>query len=492
MPVQSAKSVIAGATPGQAIAPNKDDGKGKSKAQFDLASIKTEQRLGGAKGSPLNSDKALDKAGRALDNGRTLETGRTPGDGRRLDAGGKSETSRTLEKGMTELGKFLLPVLREGAKGGKEVSLAQRALTALGYNGCKADGKFGPKTAESVRCFQVDQGLKRDGVVGNRETWPAMNKALTIRHEGLTRLGDAMANNRQISQPMGAELKQLNTILGEFSNSSTVRTRDDAPLNIASPVRTRDDAPLNIASPVRTRDDTPAPTLSSRPSGEMVYVNRAAETLTDVGRLFGLPLATLIASNPDIEKPYLILPGQEIVIPKLIKDRLFRKLPRQLHPADPEGYLAGSNMNTDFVAKVNAMVEQLRGEGFDVRVMAGFRTFREQQERFEQGRTASGSIVTDYEAGHSWHNYGLAVDMALNDDEGNPAWPEESSPYWQRLGDVAMTHGVVWGGAFGFPGHIEYHPGYRTDEAADFIEDFESYGLEAVWEAIALEMPDQV
>jgi hypothetical protein len=272
-----------------------------------------------------------------------------------------------------------------------------------------------------------------------------------------------MAANRSISEPMGAELKQLNTILTEFSSQAPVRGRDEAPL--------------------------PTPTLTSRPSGEMVYVNRGSETLTDVSRLFGIPFTALLASNPDIEKPYLILPGQEIVIPKLIKDRFFRKLPRQLHPADPEGYLASSNMNGDFVARVNMMIEQLRGEGFDVRVIDGFRTFREQQERFEQGRTSSGPIVTNCEAGYSWHNYGLAVDIALNDEDGNPVWPEDSSPFWQRLGDVAISHGVFWGGVFGYPGHIEYHPNYGRDEAAHFIEEFEAYGLEGVWEHFALDLP---
>jgi len=469
LPVQSAKSVIAGATPGQALSPIKDDGKGKSKAQFDFASLKGEQRLGGSERSSSKGDKSLDKGGRGLDSGRSPEAGRTPGDGTKPDAGGKAgadrskETGRTSEKPTADLGKGALPVLREGAKEGKEVGLAQRSLNALGYSGCKADGKFGPKTTETVKFFQIDQGLKSDGVVGNRETWPAMNKALTTRHEGLTRLGDAIAGNRQMSQPMGAELKQLNTVLTELNSPSSARGRDDAPL----------------------------PALTTRISGEMVYVNRGGvENLADVGRMFGISFAALLASNPDIEKPYLILHGQEVVIPKLIKDRLFRKLPRQLHPADPEGYLANSNMYADFVTKANVMIEQLRGEGFDVRVMAGFRTFREQRERFEQGRTASGSIVTDYEAGHSWHNYGLAVDLALNDEEGNPAWPEESSPYWQRLGDVAMTHDVIWGGTFGYPGHIEYHPGYRRDEASDFVEDFESYGLEAVWDLIDLELRD--
>ena len=469
MPIQSAKSVAAAGAAGQSLSPNKGDIKEKDKANFDLAALKGEQRLGRGERSSARGEAGFDKAAGGLDAGRTLDSGRSQ------DADRTSDTLRPSDKRSQDLGKFNLPLLREGAKDKPEVALAQKSLNALGYGECKADGKFGPKTTETVRSFQIDHGLKGDGVIGNRETWPAMNKALTLRHEGLTRLGDAIAGARTFaspagnaamgSVPMGTELKQIDTILAEFSKPAVTRGRDEAP--------------------------SLTPTLTTRPSGEMVYVNRGSETLADVGRMFGIPFTAMLASNPDIEKPYLILAGQEIILPKIIKDRFFRKPARQLHPADPDGHLANLNMNPEFVARVNGMIEQLRGEGFDIRVMSGFRTFREQRERFEQGRTATGSIVTDFEEGHSWHNYGLAADMALNDDDGNSAWPEESSPYWQRLGDVAVAHGVIWGGVFGYPDHLEFHPGYGTNEAVLFVEDFESYGLDAVWERIDLDLPDE-
>lgn len=353
-----------------------------------------------------------------------------------------------------------MPVLRFGAEG-KQVGLLQRSLNMLGYEGCKPDGKFGERTVEMTLRFQVNSGLKSDGVVGHRETWPALNKALTSRHEGLTRLGEAMGSTASFTGSMGAELKQLNTILVEFSPRGATRPSMEPQF----------------------------PTLTTRVSGETVYVNRSAENLTDISRLFGISIAALVASNPDIDKPYLILPGQEIIIPKMIRDRLFRKPPRQLHAADPDGCLVNANMNPDFVKRVNTIIDQLRGEGFDVRVVDGFRTFSEQQQRFEQGRTVPGTVLTDRQAGHSWHNYGLAVDIVLNDDDGHPVWPENSSSFWQRLGDVALTQGCLWGGVSGYPAHLEYHPDCSRDDAACFIDDFESHGLEAVWERISLGVP---
>lgn len=371
------------------------------------------------------------------------------------DGLGKADIGQKTTDGPS----FALATLSVGSTG-RQVLLLQQALIVLGYEGTKADGIFGPKTGEATQAFQAARGLVGDGVVGNRQTWPALSQALVTRHEGLTRLADAMGPG----QPAGGELKQINAVMAQFSDRASMPPSDMA--------------------------QQPVPARAS--GAEVTYTVRGGETLGDVARLFGLPVSALIASNPDLAKPYLILQGQLLTIPNPVKDRTFRRPPRQLHPADPQGFLASPNMNPDFVDRVNGMVEQLRGEGFDVRVIAGFRSFTEQQQRYEQGRQASGTIVTDFEAGRSWHNYGLAADIALNDDDGSPAWPEDSSPFWQRLGDVALVHGANWGGLRGYPSHVEYHPGYGADEAGSFIEDFESYGLKSVWERIALVLPPDV
>ena len=49
-----------------------------------------------------------------------------------------------------------------------------------------------------------------------------------------------------------------------------------------------------------------------------------------------------------------------------------------------------------------------------------FRTFKEQDDIYAQGRTKKGKIVTFSKAGQSYHNYGLAVDIVmLLDKDGN-------------------------------------------------------------------------
>lgn len=367
-----------------------------------------------------------------------------------------------------------LPTLREGAKG-KEVGLLQQALNALGYGDAKIDQQFGPKTAEAAKAFQLARSLLGDGIVGNRQTWPALNHALAERHDDLNRLAEALGSKRSTTDPTTSELRQLNAIIAAFGER-VATTGAAAERTLASDM------------PAETRPVA----LTHRPHGDGVHIVRTGENLADIARLYGLPVGALLASNPELTEPYLILPAQHLIIPRWIRDKAHRKLPRQLHPADPDGLLSNPNMNPKFLARVNAMIEQLRGQGSDVRVTAGFRTFTEQQERYDQGRTVVGDVLTDADAGHSWHNYGLAVDFALNDHDGDLLVPEAASLFWQHLGDVAIGHGALWGGIFGYPAHVEYHPGYGTDEGRLFIDDFESHGLERVWEKIDLALPPKV
>ncbi len=381
--------------------------------------------------------------------------------------GGVSPSNGTGER--PNAGVFDLPVLRLGASD-STVGLLQRALGLLGFLELLSERGFGAKTDQAVRSFQEGLGLARDGVVGNRETWPAINKALVTRHEGITRLADAMTPGVSLGLTQTVELKQLAALLGEFSER-------------AIPTALGKEIALMSAS----ARESATPALSML--GEAAFAGRMNQTMADAARALALPVSALIAANPELTRSYLVLQGQLLAMPNPVRERRFRSQPKQLHPADPDGHLADAKMNPDFVALVNGMIAELRSEGHDVRVVAGFRSFSDQQVRFEQGRIKPGTIATKAEAGHSWHNYGLAVDIILNDDDGNPAWPEASSSFWQRLADAALARGAIWGGRFGFPAHVEYHPALGRSDAGSLIEDFESFGLEMVW-ARALEVPE--
>lgn len=59
---------------------------------------------------------------------------------------------------------------------GVTVTELQRALEAAGHDPGTIDGRFGNKTKTAVRNFQREQGLKVDGVVGQK-TWGALRRA---------------------------------------------------------------------------------------------------------------------------------------------------------------------------------------------------------------------------------------------------------------------------------------------------------------------------
>ena len=65
------------------------------------------------------------------------------------------------------------PTLKKGAKG-ESVELLQSMLAFKGYI-LKVDGDFGPNTKEAVVKFQIENGLKPDGIVGPA-TWKELTK----------------------------------------------------------------------------------------------------------------------------------------------------------------------------------------------------------------------------------------------------------------------------------------------------------------------------
>lgn len=92
-----------------------------------------------------------------------------------------------------------------------------------------------------------------------------------------------------------------------------------------------------------------------------------------------------------------------------------------------------------------------------VRFTYSLRTFAEQTAIYNQGRTTKGPIVTNAKAGQSYHNFGLAIDIALLiDKDGNGTYDEVK---WDTVGDydgdkvsdwmeivrVFKAYGWTWG-----------------------------------------------
>jgi peptidoglycan L-alanyl-D-glutamate endopeptidase CwlK len=125
-----------------------------------------------------------------------------------------------------------------------------------------------------------------------------------------------------------------------------------------------------------------------------------------------------------------------------------------------------------------------------LRVTQGLRSWREQAQLYAQGRSAPGKVVTNAEPGHSWHNFGLAVDVVPFDLEGQPDW-NTSHPIWQRLVRLGTSLGLVAGAQFRtFPDQPHFQLTGKLPMSPD-LEVRESYGqsgIAGIWKDSGLDV----
>ena len=138
-------------------------------------------------------------------------------------------------------------------------------------------------------------------------------------------------------------------------------------------------------------------------------------------------------------------------------------------------------------AKIHQMADMLSLEGITFRVTQGVRTWSEQAALYAQGRTAPGPVVTNAAPGHSYHNYGLAVDVVPLGVSG-PDW-NLSHPVWQRLVDVGtslgLTSGTQWRTFPDWP-HFQLTGVFPVTPNDEVREIYLASGMEAVWKAAGL------
>lgn len=91
------------------------------------------------------------------------------------------------------------------------------------------------------------------------------------------------------------------------------------------------------------------------------------------------------------------------------------------------------------------LIKRAYHEGINIRITAGHRTHAEQQRLYNQGRTTPGNIVTNARPGQSIHNFGLAIDYVLvNEDDTTVSWTVNKQ--WRRVGAIGKQLGFQWGG----------------------------------------------
>lgn len=113
-------------------------------------------------------------------------------------------------------------------------------------------------------------------------------------------------------------------------------------------------------------------------------------------------------------------------------------LPQDLHPVVQE--------------KKDMLIQKAEERGIRVLVTDGFRSFEEQNQLYDRGRSAEGQIVTHAKGGESYHNFGLAIDFALLNQQGKALWDTaydgngNGKSDWMEVVDIAKELGFTWGG----------------------------------------------
>lgn len=168
-----------------------------------------------------------------------------------------------------------------------------------------------------------------------------------------------------------------------------------------------------------------------------------------------------------------------------------------LHDVDPNGLLEDSGMNDTFVGKAESTFSSLRKEGLDMGTapQGSFRSFKDQDDLYAKGRSRPGKRVTNARGGESFHNYGVAADIAFYNQEGGITWPEggDYEKLWTRYGEHAKKQGLEWGGdwkSITDRPHIEYHPGVNS--ASALKPAYKRGGQEAAWDQMGIgEIPNK-
>ncbi|MFP3125539.1 M15 family metallopeptidase [Ectobacillus funiculus] len=107
--------------------------------------------------------------------------------------------------------------------------------------------------------------------------------------------------------------------------------------------------------------------------------------------------------------------------------------------------LNAEGMNRETAVKTRQVIAEMHAQGIYVCVAQGYRSITEQNSLYAQGRTISGSIVTNARGGQSNHNFGVAVDLCLYTSDGSDVIWDVNSDF-KKVVAAMKARGFKWGG----------------------------------------------
>lgn len=116
-----------------------------------------------------------------------------------------------------------------------------------------------------------------------------------------------------------------------------------------------------------------------------------------------------------------------------------------------------------------------------IRVTDALRSAEDQADRYAQGRTAPGQIVTYSRPGDSFHLYGLALDSCFMGADPYLDHDPNAETLWREYGRFAAAHGLTWGGSwsrFVDRPHVQLTYGLLQPEVKEL---YAHKGIPSVW-----------
>lgn len=114
--------------------------------------------------------------------------------------------------------------------------------------------------------------------------------------------------------------------------------------------------------------------------------------------------------------------------------------------------LAHPELRDELESLIEDINENILTGSAKVRITHSLRTWKEQDDLYEQGRSKPGKKVTNARGGDSFHNYGLAVDICLiiNGVQASwdvkKDWDTDKQSDWMEVVKAFKDKGWKWGG----------------------------------------------
>jgi peptidoglycan L-alanyl-D-glutamate endopeptidase CwlK len=140
--------------------------------------------------------------------------------------------------------------------------------------------------------------------------------------------------------------------------------------------------------------------------------------------------------------------------------------------------------------KIEKFLKKAKKEKFKVGISECYRTVKEQNDKYEQGRSKPGSIITNAKGStySSQHQWGVAFDIYRDDGKGTY---NEAGNWFRKVAKIAKSVGLGWGGDW--TSILDKPHFYLKDWGSTTTKLKQQYGsfenFKKTWEAVATDKP---